>query len=145
LKLTDPDYGFLSNFYPYAIMDETGVVWKSTEHYYQAMKTVNMEQRAVIWAAPTARDTKKLGKSVTLRVNWNNIKEEVMMTALLLKFQPGTEMGQKLLDTMPHELCEWAPWDPYWGLGKDGKGKNRLGVLLTVVRMLLDSKTYISA
>ena len=31
-------------------------------------------------------------------------------------------------------LVENAPGDAYWGVGKDGNGKNRLGVLLMEVR-----------
>lgn len=141
-KLEDPNYGFLSNFYPCTIMDNTGVVWKSTEHYYQAMKTINVIERAEIWMAPTARDTKKLGKGVTLRVDWNTVKEDVMRTALKMKFRSGSELAQKLLDTAPQELCEWAPWDSYWGLGKDGCGKNRLGVLLMEVRSNLAATDF---
>lgn len=128
-KLAGP-CGFLSNFFPYEIVDESGVVWSTSEHYYQAMKTLNMEERALIWAALDAREAKGLSKKITIRKNWNNIKENVMREALKMKFPVGGPLSQLLIETAPAELCEWAPWDEYWGMGAEGKGQNRLGILL---------------
>ena len=31
-------------------------------------------------------------------------------------------------------LREKSWWDSYWGTGRDGKGKNRMGYLLSIVR-----------
>ena len=31
-------------------------------------------------------------------------------------------------------LKEKSWWDSYWGTGRDGKGKNRMGYLLSIVR-----------
>lgn len=127
-------WGYMSNFYPYQIIDDTGVVWASTEHYYQAMKTLNMTERAVVWAAATAAEAKKLGKpdsgKVTLRKNWALLKIVFMEKALEMKFPGDDQLSELLMSTAPAELCEWAPWDKFWGLGPDGKGENHLGRLL---------------
>jgi ribA/ribD-fused uncharacterized protein len=39
-----------------------------------------------------------------------------------------------LLGTGKKELVENSPFDKYWGIGANGKGKNRLGMLLVQLR-----------
>jgi N-glycosidase YbiA len=46
-----------------------------------------------------------------------------------------------LLATGDDLLVENAPGDYYWGCGKDGSGKNRLGTILMEVREILRRET----
>lgn len=80
----------------------------------------------------------KLGqtRNVPIRADWNEVKEQVMLNCLRLKFTQIPEMKQKLLATGNREIIEHTANDSYWGDGL-GKGKNRLGVLLMQLRQEL--------
>lgn len=134
-KIQDKDYGFLSNFYFAPFVDLVNVGWRTTEHYFQAQKArANQELYFKIHDAPTAKDAKYLGKTARLPSTWNRDKEDVMRTALRYKFEQNEDLRQKLIGTSGFELVEWAPWDEYWGAGRTGHGKNRLGYLLMELR-----------
>ena len=62
------------------------------------------------------------------------IKDDVMRRAVLQKFQTHDEIGYILLETGDELIVENAPGDYYWGCGKDGTGKNKLGLILMEVR-----------
>jgi ribA/ribD-fused uncharacterized protein len=100
----------------------------------QAMKTTDPAERAKILATKTAGEAKKIGKTVTLRKNWNQIREEVMETGLRAKFQQNPELKKRLIDTGDVNLIEGNTWgDTFWG-EVDGKGQNKLGKLLMKIR-----------
>jgi len=71
---------------------------------------------------------------VTIRSDWDLIKEDMMRRALIAKFQQNKKLRDLLISTADAELIEDSPRDSYWGCGKDGKGANRLGKLLEEVR-----------
>jgi hypothetical protein len=52
-----------------------------------------------------------------------------MRKALRAKFTTHGAIRQLLLDTGDRQLIENAPMDYYWGCGRTGSGKNRLGQL----------------
>lgn len=56
-----------------------------------------------------------------------------MTRGLREKFK-DPELRKILLSTGKKELIENSPYDKYWGIGPNGKGKNRLGVLLMELR-----------
>jgi ribA/ribD-fused uncharacterized protein len=123
---------FLSNFWSVWVVYE-GAPYRSTEHAYQAAKTLDLKQRKEIQEASTAQIAKNLGKKVTLRSDWEEIKEDVMRDLLIQKFSQPKFM-QLLLDTGDAYLEETNHWgDKYWGVcGNDGK--NRLGIILMEIR-----------
>lgn len=135
------DFRFLSNFY-LSDIEIDGKVWPSTEHYYQAMKTLDFSMQEKIRTCGSPGNSKKLGRSAKIRADWDKIKEKVMMDALRAKFRPGSNMASLLLLTEDHYLAEWAPWDEWWGLGRRGTGKNRLGYCLMKVRAELRGEEY---
>lgn len=123
---------WLSNFQVCNI-EIDGKLYKTTEHAYQAFKTLDETEHEQIRNAATAGKAKRLGRKATLRSDWEDVKEEVMWYVNWLKFQ-DPELRQKLLDTGDEELVEGNTWgDTYWGVCK-GKGKNRLGHILTQIR-----------
>lgn len=132
----DP-YFELSNFAPYGF-EEDGLNWPTVEHYFQAQKFAGAESaahRERIRTAHSPKDAKTLGQSraLPLRPDWEAVKEEIMRHALRQKFaQP--ELRALLLGTGRRPLIENSPFDRYWGIGKDGSGRNRLGVLLMELR-----------
>ena len=128
----DGEFAFLSNFYPSPIF--AGNIWFPTvEHYFQAAKPTNMEEYKAIAAADTPGQAKRLGRKVTLRPDWEEVKDEVMLDALRKKFSIP-ELREKLLATGEEYLIEGNTWgDKYWGVC-DGIGLNHLGKLLMRVR-----------
>ena len=137
IKNFEGEYAFLSNFY-FSPMIIDNVVYTTNEHFFQAMKSLNPKERQSIVLAPTPGKAKRLGRKVSLRKDWEDIKEEVMLTGLRHKFS-NPELRKKLLATGNEELIEGTTWhDNYWGIcdceACGGQGKNRLGKLLMQVR-----------
>jgi ribA/ribD-fused uncharacterized protein len=60
-----------------------------------------------------------------------------MQCGVLRKFQTNEEIRQILLSTGDEQIIEEAPHEEYWGSGKDGNGKNRMGQILMAVRQEL--------
>lgn len=130
-------YFELSNFAPYGFEDDRAY-WPTVEHYFQAQKFVGPENAAYrerIRTARSPKEAKTLGqtRAVLLRADWEAVKEDVMRYALRKKFA-RSELRALLLSTGRRMLIENSPYDRYWGIGKDGTGKNRLGILLMEVR-----------
>lgn len=129
----DGDYRFLSNFWLVNIPLEN--VWYiSTEHAYQAAKTLDENYKLRIKLAKTCGEAKKLGKNAPLRPDWEEVKISYMQYLVWYKFAMYPELGQKLLDTGDAELIEGNHWgDKFWGVC-NGVGENWLGKILMDVR-----------
>jgi len=129
------EYWWLSNFSrtPIIINGET---WPTVEHYYQAQKTLFKSEKEWVKSRPTPKMAKILGRYVTLRNDWDSIKEEIMLKALYAKFTQYPRLQEKLLATVGEQLVEDSPTDIYWGYAR-GAGKNRLGILLVQLRRSL--------
>jgi ribA/ribD-fused uncharacterized protein len=141
-RARDPEWGWCSNFWPQPQTDqETGLVYKTNEHYYQCEKTTNPEMREWIFTSPDAMTAKQRGNDYNkfeLRPDWNTYKLEAMRKGLLMKFHPDGELAQKLRDTGDLYLVEYAPWgDSFWGINKYHAGSNWLGRLLMETRQTL--------
>ncbi len=133
-------YRFLSNFYP-CEMDVAGVRYPTLEHAFQAEKTTNMTEREVIRNAKTPGQAKALGRRVTLRGNWNEIRVDVMRELLGIKFSDKV-LRAELLATKDAELVEGNTWgDVFWGVCK-GRGENMLGKLLMEIRTQISRNRY---
>jgi ribA/ribD-fused uncharacterized protein len=131
---------WFSNFQPFdkPLICE-GIRYITPEHYYQALKTLDLAERLRVAQAPTAGAAKKLGKRVKLRPDWEGIKVSVMQSALEYKFRLGTSWHLRLMNT-PGEIVEWNTWhDNFWGdctcyNCKSKPGLNYLGRLLMILR-----------
>lgn len=134
------EYSELSNFAPFGF-EENGSYWPTVEHYFQAQKFAGdslADYRERIRTAHSPKQAKSLGQSRKhpIRPDWEEVKEDIMRHALRLKFE-HPELRKLLLGTATRPLIENSPFDRYWGTGKDGSGKNRLGVLLVELRSSL--------
>jgi ribA/ribD-fused uncharacterized protein len=127
-------YRFLSNFYPCFIkLEPDQLFYPSVEHAYQAAKTLVTAQRDTIRCADKPGYAKRLGRMITLRKDWEQIKLDVMYELLSQKFN-YPDLGAKLLATGDTDLVEGNHWgDHFWGVCR-GKGENHLGRLLMQVR-----------
>lgn len=124
---------FLSNMSD-STFEVDGITYPTVEHFYQAMKTTNADERAKILAANTPAQAKSLGGKVKLRKDWAKIQTDVMMKALRAKFEQNPELKKKLIDTGDAKLIEGNNWgDKFWGQ-VNGVGQNWLGRYLMEIR-----------
>lgn len=129
-------YGEFSNWYP-ASFSLDGKLWKTSEHYYMAMKTEDSDEAERIRKSKSPREAKKLGAKVKLRPNWDNIKFNIMYKACLAKFSQNEELKKLLLSTEDRPLHEDCS-DPFWGGGPNfPDGMDLLGKVLIKVRETL--------
>lgn len=128
-------YGFLSNFYAAETVVDS-CVYPTNEHFFQSQKFIGTQHEIDIINSASPAESAKMGKSreYPLRKDWEQVKEEIMRIGLRAKFRQHPELREKLLATGAEALIENSPYDYYWGIGKDGTGQNRLGVLLMQVR-----------
>lgn len=126
------EYFFLSNFYPLQIkMDD--VFYPSLEHAYVASKTLDKDERLMILYASTPGKAKRMGKEITIRQDWNEVKVGIMKKLLEQKFSKPA-LKKMLLETGDEEIIEGNEWgDTFWGIC-NGKGSNILGKLLMEIR-----------
>ena len=127
------EYKFLSNFWPAeVVLDDRD--YPTTEHAYQAAKTFDLHEREYVRSCCTPGDAKRLGRQVTMRLDWEEVKVDVMRNLLQQKFAPGSELAEKLINTQDLYLEETNTWnDTFWGVC-NGKGSNVLGNLLMEIR-----------
>lgn len=131
------EYAFLSNFCALeSPIVHKGVSYKTVEHFYQAMKTTDMDSRMTVANHPN-KGLKAYGRSLTLRENWQEMHIEVMEHALKHKFSDANPtLKAKLIATGDTTLIEYNTWkDDYWGFCKiTNRGKNILGNLIMKIR-----------
>ena len=127
-------YFEFSNFAGFGF-ELNGRRWRTMEHYFQAMKFEGTPQFEKIANSGSPKQAKDLGQSraYPIRGDWDSVKESIMLAGLRAKFQ-DPELKLLLLGTGKKKLIENSPYDTYWGIGPNGKGKNRLGVLLMQLR-----------
>ena len=131
------EYRFLSNFWPsWVALD--GCVFPTVEHAYQAAKTLDVSERATIMRMVSPSSAKRIGRTLTIRTDWDDVKIPVMRSLLCRKFE-DIDLLHKLRSTRPCVLIEGNTWgDRFWGVS-DGDGENHLGRLLMEIR---DGRPY---
>lgn len=147
-------FGFLSHFFS-APIDLDGEEWPTVEHYYQAQKSSDPRYRDAIRNAPTPGRAKRLaarpdlsgraGKDSWFRANdvppradWADVKLAIMRKADTAKFSQHPYLRAALTGTEDAQLIEDSPFEPFWGIGRDGNGLNWAGRLLMEIRAGFD-------
>ncbi len=120
-----------------------GQYWPTTEHYYQAQKFSDPLIKEKIRMASTPKEASTIGRdrSLPIRSDWDEIRQEIMHKAVLAKFKTNKDILKKLLDTGNEEIVECTTKEWYWGCGPDGTGQNNYGKILCQVRSEL--KDYV--
>lgn len=132
------EWFFLSNFYNAPILYK-GIKYKNSEAAYQAQKC---PERIDEFRHLSAQDAKTLGKKVTIREDWDTVKDNIMYEIVKCKFTQNPDLTAKLLATKDFEIIEGNSWgDTYWGVDfKTNTGRNQLGKTLMRVRSELQPK-----
>lgn len=128
-------YAEFSNFAPYGVAMEDQW-WPTVEHYFQAQKFHDAPYRERIRKSNKPKDAKGLGmtRKIPLRADWEQVKDQIMLEAVRVKFRTHDGPRKILLSTGVAPIVENAPMDGYWGCGPDGSGLNKLGLILMQVR-----------
>lgn len=160
---------YLSNFHLHPVEYE-GIIYPSNENAYHAAKIVpGMSQPTVLYNEEyvlltrelftkfTSSEAKSFGRKANLRFDWLNelpqedqvtdsqgalilqVRDKIMYDLNVSKFQ-DPNLKAKLLETGELYLEETNWWkDDYWGVF-EGKGLNKLGRILMLIRSKLAKK-----
>lgn len=128
-------YGCFSNFSRHPIVIE-GKTWPTSEHYFQSQKFAGTKYEGQVMKALSPSIAAKIGRdrNLPLRKDWEEVKDEVMRTAVRAKFKQHSSIQKVLVSTGDAILVEHTERDKYWGDGGDGSGKNMLGKILMEIR-----------
>lgn len=108
------EYRWLSNFWP-ARVTLDGCVYPSVENAYQAAKAVTAVERAPFGQC-TAAQAKRLGRTISIRSDWDASRVAVMRDLLEQKFAPDTGLAEQLMATGDGNIVEGNHWgDTFWG------------------------------
>jgi len=128
-------FKFLSNFThsPFTINNYN---FSTVEHYYQTLKAKTNKEFLYVFNSPDPKTAKKRGRKVSLRGDWEFVKDYIMYTGVKNKFFNNNHLAESLIETDNLELIEGNYWnDTYWGVClKTNKGQNKLGKILMCVR-----------
>lgn len=132
-------YGCFSNFFPCTV-DFDGLTYRSSEAAWQAQKTLDPVIRKK-FTGLSASESKRLGRQVALRSDWEDVKYQLMVDVCYAKFSQNKGMAVNLLSTGENELVEnTTGWhDNIWGSCfcsrcRNIDGRNLLGKALMEVR-----------
>lgn len=133
-------YDFLSNMYPCSIVvsiENETLCFTSVESAFQGLKSTDIEVTKRFQYL-NGYDSKREGRKIALRSDWNSVKQNIMLKLLLIKFSDEKLMNK--LKAITGEIVEDNTWnDTYWGKC-NGYGRNELGKLLMLVRDSKESK-----
>lgn len=126
---------FLSNDYPIKIKI-WGKKFRNAEAAFQAAKFLHQPKLAEKFSKLSGSEAIELSlkHSYEQRPEWHHYKENTMLEVLRAKFTQHPRMKELLLATGDAYLLNRDKNESYWGDGKEGRGKNRLGYLLMQLR-----------
>lgn len=138
---TNDPFGEFSNFAAFSIRLK-GVVWPTSEHYFQAQKFAGTPHEEAVRLASSPMMAAKMGRerSRPLREDWETVKDDIMREAVLAKFEQHPSLRSLLLSTGDAQIVEHTRNDAHWGDGGDGSGLNMLGHILMEVRQRLGGR-----
>lgn len=127
------EFHFLSNFH-YSPIEYDGLHWHTAEHAYQAAKTDDPTEKVEIQRAKFPGLAKRIGKTVRVRSDWDEIKADIMRDIVRAKFDQNDHLREMLLATEDLIIEEGNNWgDTFWGVCR-GRGLNMLGKILMELR-----------
>lgn len=140
------EYLFLSNFYEGEEFEYKGMKFRNSEAAFHSQKDVLREKE---FEGLRPSDSKKLGRRVNLRNDWEDVKEQIMYDICLAKFSQSETLKEKLLNTGDKCLIEGnSHGDSCWGKIYSQKynqwvGDNKLGkILMKIRRELSPSQSF---
>jgi ribA/ribD-fused uncharacterized protein len=118
-----------------------GVIYKTAEHAYQALR-VRPEERAAVMAARSPMDAWREGQKCKEQGSMieGYDKYALMERIFRAKLAQHADVKAALLATGNRELLKVYDTDYDWGTGADGSGENNMGKLWMALRDELTAK-----
>jgi ribA/ribD-fused uncharacterized protein len=130
-------YRIFSNYEPSPI-SYRGYVFCSVENAFQASKVLGTDGVGLFeeFVFMTPQRSKRLGRKVKVRSDWEDVKYNIMRDLVYKKFETHQDLLDILIATKDKYLEETNHWnDTYYGVNyKTGEGQNNLGKILMSVR-----------
>lgn len=129
-----------------------GYVYSNTEAIFQAQKTLNEEEQ-LKFTNLTGGQAKKLGRSVSLRSDWESVKFQVMCDIVYAKFSQNEKLKELLLSTGDEYIVEDTSYwhDNQWGYctcercsNKQSKNMLGLALMFTRAKLMNDDKCIVA-
>jgi len=113
--------------------------WRSCEHYVHAKLAGNKRLVARTEEAETGLEAFRINKPWyrTKCKGWKNLRRVYMTRALYTLVQMYPEIKDYLLDTGEQKIAETTMYDHYWGIGRDQRGENMVGLVWMDIRQKL--------
>lgn len=124
----------LSNFSLHPVTIDSLGTFPTSENAFQAYKKPNDLEYVEKQKCLKPSYSKLLGNRVALRSDWEEVKNQIMYSILVCKFDQNPDIRENLISTGLRPLVEHTKYDSYWGDGGDGSGNNVLGQLLMKLR-----------
>ena len=114
-----------------------GEIFRASENVYQFSKLPKdlKDEYRKRFAKMHPFVARKMTRKLPIRKDWEDIKLQVMLEVLILKFTQHPNLKKQLLD-IEGPIVEYNYWkDTFWGYDINlKKGKNYLGKLLMLIR-----------
>lgn len=124
-------FAYRSNMYSCPVSFQ-GILYNNSEAAFQAQKCI-LQQDKEKFAFLSGPDAKRLGKTIPLIEDWEDIKLDIMYNVVKEKFIQNPSLKQLLISSTD-DIAEENTWgDTFWGTC-NGYGKNHLGKILMKVR-----------
>ena len=129
------ELGYLATYSNHSFVVD-GILYKTSEHYYQSKKFLDEETINKVINANTPKEASTIGRDRNnkKREDWKNIKQDIMFDAVYYKFKQNPDKKKKLLETGNEEIVEETVKENYWGCGPNHDGENNYGKILCKVR-----------
>lgn len=131
----EKEYYMLSNWSAHSIVVDE-VEYKTVDHAYHAAKFDDpkiklkvSEANSPLTAKKVANDFLHLQKQLT-----QEDKIELMKKLNILKANQHKEVRDALIKSGDAEIIEDSPFDDFWGIGANGKGRNEMGKIWMEIR-----------
>ncbi len=134
INFVETRWSFLSPFSAHEV-EVDGVVYKTTEHAYQALRMVP-HAREQIMQAKSPMDAWRLAQVCKEKGELDGVcdKDLLMEKIFRAKLEQHQDIKDILLESGVRELLKVYPTDYYWGAGADGTGENKMGKLWMKLR-----------
>jgi ribA/ribD-fused uncharacterized protein len=151
----EQEFYVLSNFSAFTVLWHTSireghVRFDTAEAVYHWEKfnpniptRLQYDVRTAIRLAPSAHEAFLIARrnKANRRIDWDDIKVEVMRRILRAKANQHEYVRRKLLETGSRELIEDSWRDGFWGWGPNKDGRNMLGKLWMEIRAEFSTST----
>lgn len=134
INFIETSFHYLSPFSAHEV-ELDGVIYKTAEHAYQALRVVSVARPAVAAAASPMdawREGQKCKEKGQMLDDYD--KYTLMETIFRAKLQQHSDVCEVLKLTGDRELLKVYDTDYYWGTGADGTGENQMGKIWMKLR-----------